>query len=508
MLLGNAIPIPFTRNRSGAPVDVDSLILEVNTSLSGQTSSNQFKIQIQTFGGFTYNYDVDWGDGNEDTGVSSDITHSYATPGIYDVKISGQFPGTKYSFGDAQKIINIKQWGTIEYKRLRESFRGARNLGDITATDAPNLNNLDAQGISSLFKQCFSMTNTNGSLTTWDTSNVASMNACFQQCHLFNQPIPQNWDFSSVTGNGLSYLFFECYALDQDVGQINADWNNITAVTAPFGKAGKNTTPKYNICNYDVSTWDMSNVVFMSGWSSGQSASDSSLSDKQPLSIGMDQWDLSGLGTYGSVGYGEASIQGLFGDMKENTSGVGCSWSDIVSGWASYMNPTNVDKINYNSLFYASTFNEDLSSWDFSNGVQFSSMFQRNNYYNQSISGWNLNSLASQSLKPFQAYQQMFRDADNFDQPLGDLNIGAPPTTAWGQMFDALLRNESISTANYDSTLVAWNNQINALPAAERPTGCPVNMGSSTYTIGSAADTARANLITTYSWSFIDGGGI
>jgi hypothetical protein len=135
-------------------------------------------------------------------------------------------------------------------------------------------------------------------------------------------------------------------------------------------------------------------------------------------------------------------------------------------------------------------------------------MFQRNNYYNQSISGWNLNSLASQSLKPFQAYQQMFRDADNFDQPLGDLNIGAPPTTAWGQMFDALLRNESISTANYDSTLVAWNNQINALPAAERPTGCPVNMGSSTYTIGSAADTARANLITTYSWSFIDGGGI
>ncbi len=505
MLLACSYTIPAVQSLpgqgGGGGSDTESLILEVNTALNGQTSSNQFKIQIQTFG-VTSNYNVNWGDGNTDENVTTDITHTYDSPGVYDIKISEDFAGTRYSFGDAQKITQIKQWGTIQYKRLQDAFRGARNL-DITATDIPDLTNLDSQGLQGTFRQCFAMTNSNGSLVNWDTSTVANFNSCFYGCQVFNQPIPQNWDFSNVGDNGISFLFFECYALDQDVSQMNVNWSNITNLTAPFGKAGRNTTPKYNICNYDISNWDVSNVVSLTGWSTGQSQEETSVSDKQPLSIGMDQWDLSGLSNYSPAA--SANFQLLFCNMREN---AGCTWNDIVSGWASYINPTNVDKLNYQSMFRGSTFNEDLSPWDLSNAVRFNGMFERARSYNQPLSGWSLSSIASQSFDFGGSYTSMFRDADSFDQSLGDLNIGAPQSSVWNSMLDALLRNESISTANYDATLIAWNNQINALPSAQRPTGCLVNMGSSTYTLGSAADTARANLISTYSWSFTDGGGV
>jgi len=79
----------------GGGSDTESLILEVNTALNGQTSSNQFKIQIQTFG-VTSNYNVNWGDGNTDENVTTDITHTYDSPGVYDIKISEDFAGTRY----------------------------------------------------------------------------------------------------------------------------------------------------------------------------------------------------------------------------------------------------------------------------------------------------------------------------------------------------------------------------------------------------------------------------
>ena len=86
----NTIPHKIKPIGSGGGGDTESLILEVNTALTGQTSSNQFKIQIQT-SGVTSNYNVDWGDGNTDENVTSDITHTYSSSGVYDIKISEDF---------------------------------------------------------------------------------------------------------------------------------------------------------------------------------------------------------------------------------------------------------------------------------------------------------------------------------------------------------------------------------------------------------------------------------
>jgi hypothetical protein len=64
-----------------------------------------------------------------------------------------------------------------------------------------------------------------------------------------------------------------------------------------------------------------------------------------------------------------------------------------------------------------------------------------------------------------------------------------------------LFANCTLTTANYDATLIAWE--------AQAPSNAvPINFGSSQYTLGGAAEAARTSLISTYGWTITDGGGI
>jgi len=63
------------------------------------------------------------------------------------------------------------------------------------------------------------------------------------------------------------------------------------------------------------------------------------------------------------------------------------------------------------------------------------------------------------------------------------------------------LNGTNISTADYDALLIAWE-------GGAVQSSVTADFGSSTYTLGGAADTARANLISNSSWVIIDGGGI
>ena len=64
-----------------------------------------------------------------------------------------------------------------------------------------------------------------------------------------------------------------------------------------------------------------------------------------------------------------------------------------------------------------------------------------------------------------------------------------------------LFSNCTLTTANYNAALIAWE--------AQAPTNAvPINFGSSQYTLGGAAEAARTSLITTYGWTITGGGGI
>ena len=68
----------------------NAFITTWKTDNIGSSQDNQ--ITIPTFFGETYDYTVDWGDGTSDENVTGDITHTYASPGTYQVAINGIFP--------------------------------------------------------------------------------------------------------------------------------------------------------------------------------------------------------------------------------------------------------------------------------------------------------------------------------------------------------------------------------------------------------------------------------
>lgn len=59
--------------------------------------------------------------------------------------------------------------------------------------------------------------------------------------------------------------------------------------------------------------------------------------------------------------------------------------------------------------------------------------------------------------------------------------------------------NKALTTAQYDAILIAW-------AAGSPQSGVSIHFGDATYTSGGAAEAARTTLVTTYSWTIVDGG--
>tara|TARA_R110002020_G_scaffold69127_9_gene180188 strand:- start:117 stop:1058 length:942 start_codon:yes stop_codon:yes gene_type:complete len=138
---------------------------------------------------------------------------------------------------------------------------------------------------------------------------------------------------------------------------------------------------------------------------------------------------------------------------------------------------------------YITVFNGDISSWDVSNVTNFQGMLDRCDAFNQDIGGWNTSSATT--------FRYFLKSTDpassSFDQDISSWDISN--VTHFGDM----LYGQTLSTANYDALLIAWDGQ--SVQAGQSP-----NFGTSTYTGGGAAATARANLISSDGWTITDGG--
>jgi hypothetical protein len=134
-------------------------------------------------------------------------------------------------------------------------------------------------------------------------------------------------------------------------------------------------------------------------------------------------------------------------------------------------------------------FNGQIGSWNMVTATTMSNMFQNCFLFNGNIGLWNVSNVTSMDT--------MMRECDAFNQNISSWNI--KKVTAINNF---LFGTPGVfSTANYDALLVSWNAQV-------PKTGIAINFGASKYTLGSAAATARASLISTYGWTITDGGGI
>jgi len=95
--------------------------LEIDTTIAGTTGVGNFELR----GAGTRQYTVDWGDGNVSTGLTGDVTHTYAVAGIYTISVAGLFPRVFYNnLGDKDKVKKILSFGDIVWGSFAQAFRG------------------------------------------------------------------------------------------------------------------------------------------------------------------------------------------------------------------------------------------------------------------------------------------------------------------------------------------------------------------------------------------------
>jgi len=180
-----------------------------NTGI-GSSNADQIKLPLEATG--TYNFTVNWGDGNEDIITAYDqaeVTHTYASSGSYDISISGTIRGFRFNdAGDKLKLTDISQWGDLRVGNNNGYFLGCSNFNS-TATDS-----LDLTGTTNMSYMFYSASAFNGDISAWDVSSITNMYAMFHSASAFNGDISA-WDVSSITN--MSYMFRYASAFNGDI---------------------------------------------------------------------------------------------------------------------------------------------------------------------------------------------------------------------------------------------------------------------------------------------------
>ncbi len=138
----------------------------------------------------------------------------------------------------------------------------------------------------------------------------------------------------------------------------------------------------------------------------------------------------------------------------------------------------------------ATAFNGDISGWDVSLVENMEEAFSSASAFNINIGGWNTGAVTD--------FRNMFLNASSFDQDISSWDFGS---SANG--LQNFLSNTNMSTANYDALLIAWE-----ADSVNLELFITVGVSGLTYTLGGAAETARANLISNNFWVFNGDSGV
>lgn len=307
--------------------------------------SYENQITIPTYTSESYNYNVHWGDGTADSGVTGDITHTYDASGEYQVVITGQFAGI--SFGnsggtDQQKLLAVDQWGTIQWKNFQGAFRSCENL-QILATDVPDLSQVTSFRYA--FSGCTNMIG-HSSMNLWDMSNVVNLNAMFYRASSFNVDIG---DWNLANAEDITEMFRYASSFNQDIG--NWRFPKVTSLAWTFNYATN--------FNGNIGDWDVSNITGMVY----------TFEHAKSFNQDISNWDTSNVT---SMGY-------MFR--------YAWAFNQDISGW----NVSNVRSMA-GMFSNAISFDQDLGSWDIQNSVSLSTMFNQvrlsTKNYDNILSGW------------------------------------------------------------------------------------------------------------------------
>ena len=303
-------------------------------------------------------------------------------------------------------------------------------------------------GNASVFSGCENLT-----ISATDAPNIGtSMDGAFYLCTSLTNEDFSHWDTSSVT------IFRSCFSNCTNFnGTVNGwDTSSGTNFESMFNRASSFNQP--------LNLFDMSNAtnfkrMFLRATSFNQD---------------LDSWDVS-------------NVTNWYEFMR-----LASAFNGSLAGWTV--------QGSFNELAFAimNAFTGiGLDSWDTSGVTSLRSAFGANPVFNPDVSGWDVSNVTNM--------ENTFGSDPSFNQDLSAWDI-----TSVSSFTNFMSGTTALSTANYDALLVGWEATLQA--AYPSGTGYPytinINFGSSQYTLGGAAETARTSLITTFGWTITDGGGV
>jgi surface protein len=197
---------------------------------------------------------VGWGDGQIttiDEYNDPNLSHQYAYPGDYEIRVSGYMPNITVVNSVGQLAVrSIEQLGIVGWDDLSNICSGYTSMTSFKAatTDISLVTNMDG-----MFRDCSSLTGIN--LSGLSSSAITGMQNMFRGCSSLNVGVESLavLDTSSVVD--MSSMFEGCISVD-NFNLYNFDTSIVTGMESMF----ENCT---SLTGLDVSSFDTSAVVSM-----------------------------------------------------------------------------------------------------------------------------------------------------------------------------------------------------------------------------------------------------
>ena len=296
----------------------------------------------------------------------------------------------QYMFGQAT-VFNqdLSSWDVSNVVNFQGMFSSAEAFNNGGQPLTWNISS--ATNITVMFYRAYAF---NADITSWDVSNITSMDRLFEET-AFNQPIGI-WNVSNVTDMG--GMFDGTTAFNQPIG--NWDVSNVTRMDFMFSGA--------TAFNQDISSWDVSNVTAMNNMFINASLFNQDLSSWNVLnaSRGLDNttpplyfddntpaWVLPKPPWGQPQAFNTRAYTYALTSLTDPTSD---RWTGQPAGYYYYPGEgigadQPITDMSY--MFYNTTFNEDISSWNVSTVTDMSYMFNTADAFNQDISSWDVSNV-------------------------------------------------------------------------------------------------------------------
>ena len=352
---------------------------------------------------------------------------------------------------------------TINYKTISGTgdFISKADIDDIDDWDTTDddVSTCDVSNITDMEGMFYHDPYFNQDIGSWDVSNVTNMDDMFYSATRFNQDIG-SWDVSSVTY--MDSMFDGATSFNQDIGSW--DVSSVTDMHYMFDGATS--------FNQDIGSWDVSSVTNMRNMFSSATS----------FNQDIGSWDVSSVNDITNMFWFAASFNQDIGSWDVSSI---TSLSSMFNGATSFnqdIGSWDVSSVTDMSDVFdgATSFNQDIGSWDVSSVANMSDVFEGATSFNQDIGSWDVSSATDMGF--------MFDGATSFNQDIGSWDVSSVDRMLY--MFDGA----TLSAQNYNALLVGWN-KLNL------QNGVTFHAGNSLYS-SAAAIAARANMVSTYNWTF------